>query len=96
VIFAWRNARHAQHEGLGLTRDISIRGAFVLTASPPPLQANIRLEAFFPPAVGMATPLRIHGEGRAIRVEAIKHREAPGGFALAGKRFVLRRGEISP
>ena len=93
VIFSWRNERQVQHEGLGLTRDVSIRGAFVLTTSPPPLQANIKLEAFFPPVSSAAAPMRIHGEGRAVRVEVVKHHEVPRGFAVVGKRFVLRRGE---
>jgi hypothetical protein len=93
VIFSWRDARQAQHEGLGLTRDLSIRAAFVLTTCPPPLQANIKLKAFFPPVLGVAALMRIHGEGKVVRVEPIKHHEAPGGFAMAGKRFVMRREE---
>jgi hypothetical protein len=93
VIFAWRDTRQVQHEGLGLTRDVSIRGAFVLTTSPPALKAKIKLKAFFPPLGRGAVPMRIRGEGRAVRVEAIKHHNAPGGFAVVGERFVLRRGE---
>jgi hypothetical protein len=93
VVFSWQDARQAQHEGVGLTRDVSINGAFVLTTSPPPLQAMIKLKAFFPPVVGVAKPVRIHGEGRVVRVEAIKHHATRKGFAVAGKRFVLRRGE---
>jgi hypothetical protein len=93
VIFSWRGARQARHEGLGLTRDFSIGGAFVLTTNPPPLQAKIKLKAFFPPVVGMTAALRIQGEGRAVRVEAIKHHDASRGFAVVGKRFVLRRDE---
>jgi hypothetical protein len=93
VIFSWQDARQAQHEGLGLTRDASIRGAFVLTTSPPALKAKLKLKAFFPPVGRGAVPMRIHGEGRAVRVEAIKNHDAPKGFAVAGKRFVLRRGE---
>jgi hypothetical protein len=93
VIFSWRDTRHAQHQGVGLTRDISIAAAFVATASPPPLEANIKLEVFLPPASRLAPPMRIHGEGQVVRVEAIKDHEAPGGFAVVGKPFVLRRGE---
>jgi hypothetical protein len=93
VTFSWREARQAAQGGFGLTRDVSIRGAFVFTTCPPPLRAGIKLKAFFPPVVGVATSLRLHGEGRAVRVEAVKQDEAPGGFAVVGKRFVLRRGE---
>ena len=93
VIFSWRDARQAQHGGFGLTRDVSIKGAYVMTTSPPPLEADVRLKAFFPPVVGVAAPVGIHGEGRVVRVEATNHYEAPEGFAVVGKRFVLRRGE---
>ena len=92
MIFSWRDARQARHEGLGLTRDASVRGAFVLTTSAPPLDANIKLKAFFPPVVGVAAPVRLHGEGKAVRVETLKNHEARAGFAVAGKPFVLRRG----
>ena len=93
VIFVWQDARHAQHEGLGLMRDASIRGAFVLTETPPALKAKIKLKAFFPPLGRAGVPLRIHGEGRAVRVAAIKHHDAPRGFAVVGKCFVLRKRE---
>ena len=93
MVFSWRDTRHTQHEGVGLTRDISIAAAFVATASPPPLEANIKLKVFLPPAHSLAPSTRIHGEGRVVRVEAIKDHEAPGGFAVVGKPFVFRRGE---
>jgi hypothetical protein len=93
AIFAWQDARQAHQQGFGLTRDVSLRSAFVFTTSPPPLEANIKLKAFFPLVVGMAAPVRIQGEGRVVRVEATNHHEAPGGFAVVGKRFVLHRGE---
>jgi hypothetical protein len=93
VIFVWQDARHAQHEGLGLTRDASVRGAFVLTTTPPALQARIKLKAFFPPFGRAGVPMRIQGEGRAVRVASNKHHGAPGGFAVVGKRFVIGKGE---
>ena len=94
VIFSWQDARQAPHEGVGLTRDVSLTGGFVLTVKPPPLQAKIRLEMFFPPVVGAAGPLRFHGDGRVVRVEAIEQGGFPAGFAVSGKPFALRRGVI--
>ena len=93
VIFSWRGRRHAQHEGVGLTRDISIAAAFVATASPPPLKTNIKLKVFIPPGRGAVAPLRIHGQGRVVRVEAAQRGEPRAGFAVAGPPFVLRRAE---
>lgn len=94
VVVSWQDAQQVQHEGAGLTRDVSVNGLFVLTSSPPPLQAEIKFKVFFPPVDRVAKPQRIHGEGQVVRVEAIKHHAARRGYAVAGKRFVLRRGEI--
>jgi len=94
VIFSWRDARHARHKGIGLTRVVSTHGACILTATPPPLKAKIELKVFFPRVGAAAVPMRFHGEGKVIRVEALKHPVARAGFAVAGKAFALRRSEI--
>ena len=93
MIFSWRDGRQAQHDGFGLTRDMSFGDAFVLTANPPPMGANVKLKGFFPPIEGVAVPWRIQGDGRVVRVKAKKHADASAGFAMVCKRFVLRRGE---
>ena len=93
VVFSWGDAGQRQHDGFGLTRDVSIRGAFVLTTSPPPLGAHIKLKAFLPPVVGVPTSTRIQAEGKVVRVEANSHDKGLRGFATEGKRFVLRRDE---
>ena len=92
-MFFWEDARDTQHEGIGLTRDISVRGVFVFTTSPPPLESDIKLKAFLPPGRSAVPPLRIHGRGRVVRVEAARSGEPHAGFAVAGERFVLRRSE---
>jgi hypothetical protein len=92
VIFWWWDARHARHEGVGLTRVVSSHGAFVLTATPPPLKAKIGLKVFFPRVGGAGVPVRFHGEGKVVRVEGLKHPVARAGFAVAGRPFVVRRG----
>jgi hypothetical protein len=93
VIFFWRDAPETSHEGIGLTRDLSVSGAFVFTTSPPPLEANVKLKAYLPPGSSAAPPLRIQGQGQVVRVEPAHNGEAHGGFAVAGERFVVRRGE---
>ena len=92
-MFFWKDARHTPHEGVGLTRDMSVRGVFVFTTSPPPLESEVELRAFLPPGRSAVPPLRIHGQGRVVRVDAAHGGEPRAGFALAGRRFVLRRGE---
>lgn len=92
IIFSWQDARHARHKGVGLTRVISTHGAFVLTATPPPLKAKIELKIFFPRVGGAAEPMRLQGGGKVVRVEAVKHPEARAGFAVAGKPFAFPSG----
>ena len=93
VIFSWRDARHANHEGVGLTRVVSTHGAFVLTATPPPLKTNIELKMFLP-RVGAGAPMLFEGQGKVVRVEGVKHPVARAGFAVAAKAFALRKGPI--
>jgi multidrug efflux pump subunit AcrA (membrane-fusion protein) len=92
-MFFWRDARDTHHEGIGLTRDISVTGLFVFTTSPPPLESTVKLKAFLPPGSSALPPLQIHGQGRVVRVDAAHGGEPRAGFAVAGERFVLRRGE---
>ena len=92
-MFFWKDARDTQHEGIGLTRDISVRGLFAFTTSPPPLESEVKLKAFLPPGRSAVAPLQIHGQGRVVRVDAAHGGEARAGFAVAGERFHLRRGE---
>jgi hypothetical protein len=93
VLFSWCDARHAQHNGVGLTRVLSTHGAFVLTATPPPVNANIDLKVFLP-RVGAGVPMRFEGQGRVVRVKAVNHPVARVGFAVAAKAFVLRKSPI--
>jgi hypothetical protein len=96
VTLFWKDARDAPHEGIGLTRDISARGLFAFTTSPPPLGSDVKLKAFLPPPRSAVPPVQIRGQGRVVRVDAAHDGEARAGFAVAGGRFVLRRGEEYP
>jgi len=93
VIFSWCDARHAQHSGVGLTSVLSTHGAFVLTATPPPVDANIDLKVFLP-RVGAGVLMHFEGQGKVVRLEALKHPGGRAGFAVAGKPFALRRNQI--
>ena len=92
-MFSWKDARDTPHEGIGLTRDISVRGLFAFTTSPPPLESEVKLKAFLPPGRSAVPPLQIYGQGRVVRVGAAHGGEPRAGFAVAGEHFVLRRGE---
>lgn len=89
VIFSWKDAHKIRQEEVGLTRDLSVRGAFVFATTPPPLDANIKLKGFLPPG-GKVLPVRMFGQGQVVRVEPA-HGSLPAGFAFAGGRIVFRK-----
>ena len=91
MIVSWRDAEATLQQAIGLTRDICMKGAFVLIPNPPPLGANVKFEGFLPPAHGAAHNLRMHGQGHVVRVEPAPDAKMRGGFAMAGNPFVLRR-----
>jgi hypothetical protein len=89
VIVSWKDAQANRQEQVGLTRDLSARGAFVFAATSPPLDAHVILYGLLTPG-GQVLPAQMLGEGNVVRVEP-----APGnalaGFALAGGRIVFRQ-----
>jgi hypothetical protein len=92
VIFSWKNGRRALQQDIGLTRDLSVAGAFIFTTALPPSGATLRFKAFLPPS-SATTPVLLHGRGQVVRVEP-SHNHTPAGFAVAAKqRMVLRRRE---
>jgi hypothetical protein len=95
VIFSWRDAQGERREGVGLTRVLSTHGAFVLTATPPPVNASIALKVLIP-RVGAAGPhMFLLGEGTVVRVDAFSYPDASASFAVAGRSFVLNRDEAA-
>ena len=89
VIFSWKDAQAHRQEQVGLTRDLSARGAFVFAATSPPLDAHIILNGLLTPG-GHVLPAQMIGEGRVVRAEPA-HGNALAGFALAGGRIVFRQ-----
>ncbi len=92
VIFSWKGLRPNRQQGVGLTRDLSVRGAFIFTQSPPPLKANVKLKALLLRR-STALPLRIFGQGEVIRLEPAHDGYRPG-FAVSARPLVIRRGEV--
>ena len=80
-----------QHEGVGLTHDVSTKSAFVFTTTPPPVRATIKIKTYSPLRPGMAKSLRMHGEGRVVRVQPVEHIAARRGFAVATDRVIVHR-----
>ncbi len=82
AVFTWEGANRRRFKGEGTTRDISVQGAYILTATSPPADCVVRLDLMLPPLAGPKTAMRITGEARVIRVEHRSGNDALDGFAV--------------
>jgi hypothetical protein len=69
AVFSWEGVRHRRFQGEGITRDISVQGAFILTATMPPRDCSFQVDLLLPSLTGVMTSMRITGKARVIRLE---------------------------
>jgi hypothetical protein len=89
VKFRWSATEKRQFQGEGITRDMSIAGAFVLTATCPPPNAEVQMEVFLPLSDGGSKAL-MKAEMTVLRVEHGIAGKNRSGFSVVGKGFSLR------
>lgn len=89
VVFKWESATGGVLQGDGVTRDISVSGAFILTASPPPPGITLSVEIFLGHYQSSGHSMRMITEGRVVRVEHPVLGESRHGFAVAGEGFAI-------
>jgi len=82
AVFTWEGADHRTLKGEGVTRDISVQGAYILTPTSPPADCVVRLDLMLPPLAGPNTAMRITGEARVIRVDHRSGNIGMNGFAV--------------
>ncbi len=69
AVFSWDSARRGRFHGEGITRDISVQGAFILSATLPPPDCPIQVDLLLPSLTGMSAVMRITGRARVTRIE---------------------------
>ena len=77
-------------ESVGLTQDVSARGAFILTEAKVAEAACLEFTLVLPPEVTLTESMRVRCRGKAIRVEG------PGLGAKFGVAVVVERYEFLP
>ena len=82
AVFSWEGMRHKKFQGEGITRDISVQGAFILTATMPPPDCPVQVDLLLPSLTGMKAMMRITGRARVIRVEHPSKEAWIHGFAV--------------
>jgi hypothetical protein len=87
AVFAWEGAQHDRFLGEGLTRDISLAGAFIFTLTCPPVGATVQLDVLLSSTTGApGKSVHIKAEAKVVRVE---HSDALEGFAAVSQDFTL-------
>ena len=82
AVFSWEGVGHRRFQGEGITRDVSMQGAFILTATMPPPDCPIQVDLLLPSLTGMKSMMRITGKARVIRVERPSSDTWIHGFAV--------------
>jgi hypothetical protein len=93
ALFSWASVEHRRLQGEGITRDLSVLGAYILSAACPPLQTAIQMEITLPSLSGMRTAIRIKGMARVVRVEHSAGGVGENGFAVV--RDKLEQWDLS-
>jgi PilZ domain len=86
AVFAWQGPQGNRLLGEGVTRDISVSGAFIFTRTCPPVGATLNLEIFLSHGGGSGRTIEINTTATVIRVE---HHPNCEGFAAISKDFTL-------
>jgi len=95
AVFSWEGPEQKRFEGEGVTRDISIAGAFILTRSCPPAHTVVQVELFLPPIHGTEATVRFKAEALVLRVEHGPPGQQQSGFAVDSAGFRLL-SEVEP
>jgi hypothetical protein len=91
VVFHWNGPRNARIRGEGTTRDVSLAGAYILTATSPPVNARVLMEIIFP-ALFTEFSTTITAEMKVLRVDQDIAGDMRSGFSVFGKGFSVSSG----
>lgn len=89
VLFRWNGPEDGHYQGEGVTRDMSVSGAFVLTSTCPPPNSVVQMEVFLPLSDGGSKAL-MKADMMVLRVEHDVAGNKRSGFSAVGKGFSLR------
>jgi PilZ domain-containing protein len=94
VRFMWEIRGTEPQSGKGSTRDVSLRGVFVISDTCPPARSSVRLNMMLSSTDGHAD-LVMRVRATVVRVESTDDSASLAGFAVATKGYVLERNNVS-
>jgi hypothetical protein len=86
--FHWKGPDNQRFQGEGATRDMSVEGVFVLTATCPPANALVHLEVILPLSDGVSKA-QMKADMTVLRVDHDAAGDKRSGFSAVGKGFLL-------
>jgi len=89
VMFRWNGPGADRYQGEGTTRDLSVAGAYVVTATCPPPNAVVQVEVFLPLSGGGMRAM-MKADMVVLRVEHEVAGNKRSGFSAVGKGFSLQ------
>ena len=96
AFFSWESAGQRRLHGEGITRDISVFGAFIVTATCPPMDIPIQVEVVLPSLTGPKPVVRVSGAARVLRVEHSSKGAGENGFAVLSEDFSRWSMSVDP
>jgi hypothetical protein len=93
VVFYWEGPDNQRFQGEGITRDMSVAGIFVLSATCPPANVVVRMKVHFPPWVAASKAL-MEAEMTVLRVDHDIADDKRSGFSAVSNGFSLRTFSI--
>jgi PilZ domain len=89
VVFRWEDQMGTVFRGMGVTRDISVSGAFIIAMDCPPAGSMLTVEIFLPYLENRRQFMRMVTEGRVARVERAVPGESQYGFVVITDGFAI-------
>jgi len=83
VVFHWNDNEGYQKVGRGHTRDISQKGAYIVSPERPPNGAQVSLNIYLPALAGDTRLLSLETQGQVLRVDSSNEAADPAGFGFA-------------
>ena len=98
VVFWWWDEEGSYRKTDGWSRDVSVRGAYIIAADCPPVGAAVGLTVLIPQVPGAKRAPRMEMAGRVLRVDQMPSGAGSCGFAVSSEEVFFvdaRRGEVS-
>jgi hypothetical protein len=85
ALFSWEDSQHNRLQGRGITRDMSVLGAFILTTDCLPVEFPVEVEMLLSGVTGPKSIIRLTGVAHVLRVERSSSGRGQAGFAVVSE-----------